>query len=147
MASNKKLPDCTTLAEHARNKMTRKEISLLYGVTPEAVRQAFIACGIEYETQKPNYSRFIPWRVRADHVGHPMHKMLRRYAKKQLGREMRPNEERLLEKWIKMMEGENYTSLPLSVHYNRMDDDGFWLEPKRPEDRDFIHPPAEPRRF
>ncbi|MGI4764818.1 MAG: hypothetical protein ACRYGP_07095 [Janthinobacterium lividum] len=44
------------------------------------------------------------------------------------------------------MDGDNSYELALSVHYDRKDPEGFWLEPKHPGDRDYVHAPAVPLR-
>jgi hypothetical protein len=68
---------------------------------------------------------------------------LRAYSKRQQGRKLLTSEARLLDEWIQFMEGGNAAGLPLAVHYDRTDAQGFWLEARRPGDRDFIHPPPE----
>ena len=55
---------------------------------------------------------------------------------------MTASEERLLDAWIIFMEGGNSQKLQLSVHYERTDEQGFWLEARKPGDRDHISPPS-----
>lgn len=141
MASQRKLPDERTLRGLVDRGQSDNDIGKRYGTSAEAVRQRRIRYGIERESNRTDHSRFIPWKLRADHVGDVIARRLRAYSKRQQGRELLPDEERLLEQWITYMEGGNPTGVPLSVHYLRTDSDGFWLEPRQAGDRDFISPP------
>jgi hypothetical protein len=69
---------------------------------------------------------------------------LRAYSKRQQGKPLSDTESRLLDDWMKFMDGGNSLGIPLSVHYDRSDDEGFWLEPRQPGDRDYISPPVAP---
>jgi hypothetical protein len=141
MASPKKLPSAEVLVEHAEAGMTNQEIAEKYGVTPEAVRQQLVKAGYHRPKVRPSNAYYIPWRLRGDHVGDTIARRLRSYSKRQQGKPLSASEERLLNDWLEYMEGANPTGLPLSVHYDRSDPAGFWLEPRRTGDRDFIHPP------
>lgn len=130
------------LLEHARSGMSNREIAELYGVTGEAVRQALAKEGFRRNDSRPNHAHYLPWRVRADHVGDTLARRLRAYSKRVQGMPVSDTENRLLDEWLQFMNGANSLGLALSVHYDRTDPDGFWLEPRRPADRDFIAPPV-----
>ena len=142
MPQARKLPDCDQLAKHLHeDKMSLKEIALRYGTTPEGVRQALERCGIHRGPKRPSHAKYMPWRVRADHVGDVLARRLRSYSKRQQGLPMSDTDKRLLDEWLAYMDGANQWGIPLAVHYDRRDDAGWWLEPRRPEDRDYIHAP------
>jgi hypothetical protein len=143
MASVKRLPADPVLIEHAESGLTNREIGELYGTSGEAVRQALQRAGYQRPDARPSHSFYLPWKVRADHVGDVLARRLRAYSKRQQGKPLSETENRLLDDWIKFMEGANDYGIPLSVHYGRNDDEGFWLEPRQPADRDFIAPPLE----
>lgn len=143
MASVKRLPNDAVLIEHADGGMTNREIGDLYGTTGEAVRQALQRAGYQRRDSRASHGYYLPWKVRADHVSDVLARRLRSYSKRQQGKPLAEAEARQLEEWIKFMEGANDYGLPLSVHYSRVDEDGFWLEPRKPGDRDFISPPLE----
>lgn len=141
MASAKRLPPDDVLIEHAQAGMSNREIGERYGTTGEAVRQALVRAGYQRHDARPSHAHYLPWRIRADHVGDVLARRLRAYSKRQQGKALSDSEARLLDDWIKYMEGNNAYGVPLSVHYDRHDEEGFWLEPRQPGDRDFISPP------
>lgn len=142
MASYRKLPSFDVLMQHVKEGLSNREIAELYGVTGEAVRQALERGGFKREADRPNHAHYIPWKIRADHGGDVLLRRLRSYSKRQQGKPLSDTEARLLDEWLRFMEGGNSLGVPLSVHYDRTDADGFWLEPRRPGDRDYISPPA-----
>lgn len=143
MASARRLPPDDVLIQHAESGMTNRQIGELYGTTGEAVRQALQRVGYQRQDGRPSHAHYLPWKVRADHVGDVLARRLRAYSKRQQGKPLSETEERLLDDWIKFMDGANDYGVPLSVHYNRTDEEGFWLEPRKPGDRDYISPPIE----
>jgi len=141
MASVRKLPGIELLLEHVEQGLTNREIADRYGVTGEAVRQALERGGYRRPNSRPSHHDFIPWKVRADHVGDVLARRLRAYSKRQQGKPLTDTESRLLDEWTRFMEGDNSLGLPLSVHYDRTDEDGFWLEPRQNGDSHYISPP------
>ena len=140
---HKRLPDCDQLRKLVGDGKTRKEIAEMYGVSYESARQALLSCGIEPQRERADMRHYLPWRHRrADHESNVLASRLRSYAKEQQGRPLTESEARLLDEWKQFMDGANRWGLPFSVHYAREDDDGFYLEPRRPGDRDYISPPA-----
>lgn len=141
--SSRRLPSCEVLREHIAAGMTKRAIAERYGVTPEAVRQQFVKCEIEAPRERPTHSHYVPWRLRADHVGHIHARRLRLYSKVQQGIRISDVNQRQLQEWTEWMDGANAAGVPLAVHYDRTDSEGFWVEPRQPGDRDYISPPIE----
>lgn len=143
MLSGRKLPEDSELVKLADEGLTNREIGERYGVTGEAVRQRLAAAGY-IRQNRPTHAYYIPWGpIRSDHAGHLLVRRLRSYSKRQQGKPLSETESRLLDEWIKYMEGGNKWGLPMAVHYDRHDDEGFWLEPRQHGDRDYISPPPE----
>lgn len=143
MPTVKKLPECDQLKELVETDgCSNQEIGDRYGVSAEAVRQALVKCGIDRPRVRTDHSHFMPWRgVRANHQRNVLASRLRSYSKEAQGKPLRVNEERLLAEFREWMDGGNEWGVPFSVHYDRDDPDGFYLEPRRPGDRDYISPP------
>lgn len=137
----RKLPEISVLLEHLKQGWDNQQIADHYGVTREAVRQQLQKHGIKSPRERADHGRYIPWRVRLDHAGDYLVKRLRSYSRRQQGWPLSEAESRLLDEWIEVMEGANRWGVPLSVWYSR--EDGFWVDPRRPGDRDFIHVPGE----
>jgi hypothetical protein len=129
------------MMRHFHDGLTNAEIGEMYGTTPEAVRQRLAKMGIQRGTGRPSHAHYLPWTLRSDHSGHVLAKRLRAYSKQQQGKQLSDEDARLLAEWRRFMDGENSLGLALSVHYNRADDEGFWLDPRQPGDRDYISPP------
>ena len=140
MAATRKLPSEDVLGRLAGAGMSNKEIGEKYGTTDEAVRQAMVKYGIRSGPVRPSHAKYLPWRIRADHVGDVLARRLRAYSKRQQGWPLSETESRLLDEWLKYMDGDNPYRLPASVHYDRSR--GFWLEPRQDGDRDYISPPT-----
>lgn len=142
MASARKLPGDDVLLEHVQGGLSNREIAERYGVTGEAVRQKLAKLGVRRADSRPSHAHYLPWRLRGDHVGDRLARMLRAYSKRMQGLPLNEEESRQLEDWRTFMDGGNSVGVPLTVHYDRMDDEGFWLEPRRTGDRDYIAPPS-----
>lgn len=145
MVRNAKLPDAATIMEHRNAGMSNQQIGEKYGVTAEAVRLALKRHGVELPRLRHNHARYIPWHIRADHANDALARRLRILSKQQQGVPLDEREQQTLDDFLSFMNGANPHGLELSVHYSRTDAEGFWLEAKRPGDRDYISPPANPR--
>ena len=143
MPSPKRLPGAEQLRRLAGEGRSKKEIAEKYGVSEEAVRMAGLRAGINWPSQRLSHAHYLPWSVQVDHSSDLLARRIRQYSKLQQGVELSDDDQRLLEKWMAWMDGENPYGTPLSVHYDRNDPDGFWLEPRREGDRDYISPPEE----
>lgn len=147
MVRNSKLPDIAMLEEHRTGGMSISEIGDKYGVTGEAVRMAYKRNGVELPRERNDHARFLPWRIRADHAHDLVARRLRALSKREQGGTLKESEEKLLDEWLEWMDGANSHGIPLSVHYDRTDPEGFWFEPRKPGDRDYISPPKATRRW
>jgi biotin operon repressor len=142
LVRNARLPARDVLVELHQAGLSNQEIGDRYGTTREAVRLALKRAGVQVERVRNDHSRYLPWRLRADHTHDVIARRLRSYSKRAQGAPLSPDDARKLAAWEEFMNGANPYGVKLSVHYDRTDDDGFWLEPARPGDRDYISPPA-----
>jgi hypothetical protein len=142
MTQPRKLPGLDVLKKHVADGLTNKQIGAMYGATPEAVRLTLAKVGIRNGPGRPDHSRYVPWRVRADHAKHVLLRDLRAYSRRQQGLPLDEGDNRTLDEWIRFMEGDNPYGVRMSVHYDRFDPQGFWIEPEQEGDRDFVHPPG-----
>lgn len=145
MPPARRLPDDGTMLAHLDSGMTYQDIASRYHVSREAVRQRCVKMGVK-KTERLDHRDFIPWKgIRTDHNDNVLLKRLREYSHLRQGRELAPGRQRLLEKWIDWMDGKNAWGVPLAVHYSWTDEEGFWCEPRRPGDKDYVSPPIEAR--
>lgn len=143
MASVRKLPSDDVLRKHVEDGMTTADIATKYDVSHEAVRQVRQRAGVPAARQRPTHAHYIPWGpLRGDHVGHLLVRRLRSYSKREQGRELSASDARRLDEWLAYMDGANPLGVPLSVWYERTDEQGFWLAPRGAGDRNYIHPPS-----
>lgn len=143
MPAYRKLPDESELERLAlREGLNNQQIAERFGVSREAVRQALAQAHIERPEQdhKISHADFVPWRIRADHTSDVLVRRLRSYSKMQQGKPLSATERRLLDLFMRFMDGDNPDGLPQSVWYNK-DEGGFWIEPRQEGDRDYVHPP------
>jgi hypothetical protein len=142
MARNARLPSPEIVRELHANGLSNREISERYGVTTEAVRINLKRAGVTVPATRTSHVHYIPWRLRSDHTHDVIARRLRDYSRIKQGGTISPDDQRKLDHWMEFMDGANPYGLELSVHYDRLDPDGFWLSPRQPGDRDYIHPPA-----
>lgn len=137
----RRLPSPEVLRQHAKDDWTNAQIARYYGVSDEAVRQAFARLGLKRGPERATHARHLPWKVRADHNTDFIARRLRMLSKREQGWPLTASEQRQLDEWLEFMDGGNALGVPLAVHYDRFDPEGFWLEPAVDGDRDYIHPP------
>lgn len=135
----RKLPSIEVLMNHLKDGWDNEQIARHYGASREAVRQQLAKHGVKSPRERADHGHYIPWRVRVDHSGDYCAKRLRSYSRMKQGWPLGEAEERLLREFMDYMDGNNKWGVPLSVWYSQ--EDGFWLDPRRPGDRDYIHPP------
>lgn len=142
MPAPKRLPeDDNELIALAEAGLTNQEIAERYGLKAgESVRLRFLKIGYIKPTRRVHRD-YIPWQVRHDHQGKHLAKCLRAYSSQQQGRQLSEKDSRMLDKWLKFVNGGNPWGLPLAVHYDYQDDEGFWMEPRRPGDKDYVSSP------
>lgn len=149
MNYRRRLPGPDVLLKHIKTGLTNKQIADLYGVSPEAVRQAvnreavqreLEREGIERGPKRVSHRRYMPWRIRADHAHDIVAKRLRLYSRAEQGLPLADAERRQLVEWKEYMDGGNRWRVPLSVHYEISE--GFWLAPRQAGDENYISPPS-----
>lgn len=144
MPAYRKLPEQEELRRLAITEgLNNQEIGKLYSVSGEAVRQALVQAGIERPNHEApiSHGHYIPWKIRADHTSDVLARRLRSYSKMKQRKPLSDTEKRLLDAFLVFMDGENPDGIPQSVHYDRYE--GWWLEPRQPGDRDYIHLPTK----
>lgn len=141
MVRNARLPARDVLVELHNSGLSNKEIGVRYGTTTEAVRLALKRAGVQMPRMRNDHAHYLPWRLRADHTHDIIARRLRSYSKREQGVVLPEDEARKLERWEEFMNGDNPYGVKLAVHYDRTDPEGFWLEPRRDTDRDYISPP------
>lgn len=145
MPGYRKLPDDDKLRDLVKQGKTAKEIADMYGTTQEAARQKLVALGLRPSRLpgRVSHERYVPWQqMNANHQKHILVRYLRDYSRRVQGVDLTEDRAFKLNEFIRFMEGDNPGGVPLSVHYNRHDPEGFWTEARKPGDRDYIHPPS-----
>lgn len=142
MVRNARLPAPEVVRQLHADGLSNKVIGDRYGVTSEAVRINLKRAGVTMPAQRTSHARYLPWKLRSDHTHDVIARRLRDYSRAQQGGALSLDDRRKLDHWLEFMDGANPYGLQLSVHYDRHDPDGFWLEPRQPGDRDYISPPA-----
>lgn len=143
MVGNARLPGGTVVTELHKQGLSNQAIGDRYGTTGEAVRLHLKRAGVVVPRSRNDHSHYVPWRLRADHSHDIIARRLRLYSKKQQGGQLSEEDDRKLRDFLDFMDGANPHGVKLSVHYDRTDAEGFWLEPRKPGDRDYISPPTE----
>lgn len=140
MAGRAKLPSLEVVLDLKKQGLSNEEIGKKYGVGKEAVRIFLVRHGVKTPRIRYDHSRYKPWRVRQTHAHAPAAHRLLDYSKHCQGGELPPSRVELLQEWMKFMDGDNPHGVPLSVAYSL--NEGFWVQPRQPGDRDYIHPPV-----
>lgn len=141
MPANRKLPDTTTLKRLRNQGYTQKDIAELYNVGESAVWKALMRAG--YTDPLVTYRDIIPWEVEDAHRGTAIMERFRSIVKQRKGAPLRPQEEMLLNKWMKDLEANglvvNYH--PAAPANSASTKGGFYYVPKTPEDDWIIRRP------
>ena len=140
MPGQSKLPSDARMRELHEEGLTNQQIASRYGVTREAVRQKFARMGLDRGPRRADHRRFLPWRMRAQHQQDVLARRLRELSKREQGFPLTDTENRNLDEWLAFMEGDNDAGVPLAVHYNMNDPEGFWLQPRTDEDDGLVSP-------
>lgn len=114
--------------------MSYAQIGELYGVTREAVSQAFARRKLA-PPQRKKYVEYIPWTVKEAHQFDVQNRILRLFARRDMGEELAPTDEKRLDNFLREMNKRD-----LVITYDR---EGGWGYARRvPEDegRIFRHP-------
>lgn len=105
MPAVKKLPDRTILARLRRQGWTQREIADTYGVTQAAVHKALSKADLD--TGYYSYRDLLPWDVAPEHLSVSVMHYFRSILKQRRGIELRPEEERSLNAWLKDLRDSN----------------------------------------
>lgn len=134
MPPRRVLPSSDELLKLRRQGKSNIKIAEQYGVTPAAVSAALGREGKSESTKK--YPDLIPWRVSINHSNDYNLRMLRWEGQIRDGRELPEFKRKALASWrAKLMEKKAV------VHYDN--ELGFFLVPKRPQDKDLIRSPEQ----
>lgn len=141
-----KLPPDDELARLVREGKTVGEIAALYSASRQGVDFRLNKAGIRRDVRpRQDHQHYIPWEgMRSNHrsLTNPFYRCLLLYSRRQQGVELKPADQAVLDLWLAYMDGDNGWRRKFAVHYDRDDDQGFWLEPWQEGDRDYVHPPA-----
>jgi hypothetical protein len=139
---NRKLPSLEVIKALLAEGLSYREIGVRYGCSGEAVRQFSVRHGIAPPSTKTHHKQYMPWVLNLNHAGDFIALCLRAYSKSKQGVKLSDREARDLPAFVAYLDGANPQGIPLSVHYDRLDSEGWWLEPRQPGDHDYIHPPV-----
>jgi transcriptional regulator with XRE-family HTH domain len=128
------LPEDEELKRLRAEGLSYAAIGERYGVTREAVSQAFARRKLA-PPQRKKYALYIPWTVREAHQFDVQNRILRLYARRDMGEELPPMEAKRLDNFLREM-----AKRDLVITYDR--EDGWGYTRRLPEDgaRIFRHP-------
>ena len=143
MPAPRYVPDRNELDQLLREGWTHQRIAdLTHERTGHRVTRAAVSAAINREglTDRTvnRYSADLPWTVAPEHARHYGARMLRAYAKRNLGEQLGAAEVRRLDSWMETMTANN-----LVVYYHRETAEGFYYVERRPQDKGMI---CEPNR-
>jgi hypothetical protein len=99
MPAVRRLPDGTTLRRLRSQGWRLKDIAETYGVTEAAVWKALERAGLTVPQKTVN--DIIPWEIADEHKATAVMERFRSIMKQQKGILLRPEEERLLNRWLR----------------------------------------------
>lgn len=138
MPANRKLPDSTTLRRLRAQGHTQKEIAATYGVSESAVWKALQRAG--YTDPQVTYRDILPWEIDEAHKATAVMERFRSIVKQKKGAPLRPEEEVLLQRWLRDLEANelvvNYH--PEAPANSASTKGGFYYVPKNAEIDDWI---------
>lgn len=136
MAGMRILPPAQELADRLEkdHDLTFTALADEYGVSRQAVRKAIEKAHIELNRPKPySLKRFVPWRVKVAHEQHLHVRMLRLYAREQLGLSIPKDRQTKYRNWRHDMD-----ELDLVVTYSP--ETGFSVDQRRDGDERYWRP-------
>lgn len=142
MPTVRKLPDSATLRRLRTQGYTQKEIAETYGVSESAVWKALMRAG--YTEPLATYKDILPWEIEEKHKATAIMERFRSIVKQRKGAPLRPQEELLLNKWLKDLEANelvvNYH--PAAPANSASTKGGFYYVPKAADDDWIIRRPT-----
>lgn len=145
MTAVRKLPDSTTLRRLRANGWTQKEIADTYGASESAVWKALQRSG-GYGQPEPTYKDILPWDLANEHKATAIMERFRSIVKQKKGAELRPEEEHLLNRWLKDLSDNNLVVAyhPDAPPNSASSKGGFYYTEREPGDDWIIRRPATP---
>ncbi len=142
MPTIRKLPDAATLRRLRTQGNTQKEIAETYGVSESAVWKALMRAG--YTETQVTYKDILPWEIDDAHKATAIMERFRSIVKQRKGAPLRPDEEVLLNRWLKDLEANelvvNYH--PAAPANSASSKGGFYYVPKEADDDWIIRRPT-----
>ena len=102
MPTVRKLPDTATLRRLRSQGWTQKQIAETYGASESAVWKALQRAG--YINPQPTYKDILPWDIAEAHKATAIMERFRSIVKQTKGAPLRPDEEQLLQRWLRDLE-------------------------------------------
>jgi hypothetical protein len=142
MPTVRKLPDSTTLRRLRAQGQTQKEIAQAYGASESAVWKAMQRAG--YINPMMTYKDILPWEIDEAHKATAIMERFRSIVKQRKKVPLRPDEEALLNRWLKDLEA---NELVVNYHPDAPPNSastkgGFYYVPKGADDDWIIRRPT-----
>lgn len=142
MPTVRKLPDTTTLRRLRSQGFTQKEIAETYGAHESAVWKALMRAG--FIAPSSTYRDILPWEIDRAHKATAIMERFRSIVKQKKGAALRPDEELLLNNWMRDLEANN---LVVAYHKDAPPNSasskgGFYYVPREPQDDWIIRRPT-----
>ncbi|MEU9975054.1 hypothetical protein [Streptomyces sp. NPDC051014] len=138
MPAPKRLPTSDVLRKLREDNWTYEEIGAKYGVTKGAVYLALRDA--KQVKDRPDHSKYLPWKVRTEHNQARPAAMLRFYSRREQGDKIPAVKERMLDKWLAEVKAADVV-----VCYNREQvpnpaspTGGWYYSKRRPSDGDSL---------
>ena len=138
MPTVRKLPDTATLRRLRSQGWTQKQIAETYGASESAVWKALQRAG--YIEPQVTYKDILPWDIAEAHKATAIMERFRSIVKQRKGAPLRPDEEQLLNRWLRDLEAHD---LVVAYHQEAPPNSastkgGFYYIPKDAEQDDWI---------
>jgi hypothetical protein len=142
MPTVRKLPDTTTLRRLRGQGWTQKQIAETYGASESAVWKALMRAG--YIEPQVTYKDILPWEIDEAHKATAIMERFRSIVKKKKGAALRPDEELLLNRWLKDLEANELVVAyhPEAPANSASTKGGFYYVPKTADDDWIIRRPT-----
>lgn len=142
MPTVRKLPDTATLRRLRNQGWTQKRIAESYGASESAVFKALQRAG--YIDPQVTYKDILPWDIAEPHKATAIMERFRSIVKQRKGTVLRPEEERLLNQWLKDLEVNDLvvTYHPEAPANSASTKGGFYYVPRTADDDWIIRRPT-----
>lgn len=127
MSRRKLPPDAVVVDLVCRHGHSTSEIAREYGASRQAVSQCLRRASVRAPGEAISYGRLIPWRVRVQHNMDKPIRMLRLWARREMGLPLTPRYTAELDQWLAFLRDTDQV-----LCYDR--DEGFYYDLREPED-------------